>query len=200
MLATVMAARKVVSSHQVEFSFDRPVTAFWNQPGVFHLQERTDGDYFVWSSDEFPDAALFEIQIRSVADADFRTLKSWQAHVAQYEYLLQPHHLDSEYRLRATDSNGGESFSETVAVKAGEAQKLLLYPNPTKGNVKITGPQIESYQLKDVRGQVLISGQPSANMEVEMIISAELSRSGEGLYFLQCETSRGQEMIQIRKI
>ncbi|MCV9387222.1 T9SS type A sorting domain-containing protein [Reichenbachiella ulvae] len=200
-LGTILAAREVISNHRPDW---------WVQEGAmleetvssqsFHLDKRSDGNYFVWSASEFEGAVLFEMQIKSAADADFRTLESWHAHQDSYEYKLKPHHLLSEYRLKVVGENEAVSYSETVELQPGEADELMLYPNPTRGNVKITGPEILSYQLVDVRGNVLVTGNPSANMEVEMVVSAELFRSEDGLYFLKCQTTHGSQVIQVKKI
>ncbi|RJE74098.1 hypothetical protein BGP76_12950 [Reichenbachiella sp. MSK19-1] len=174
---------------------------YYTPPGVSDLKivKKPDGDYLSWRSSG-TGVITIEIEIKTAEDAQFQLVEVLyiESNETQY-YKLKYHHLDSRYRLRFIDTEGNVGYTPSVLAIALEGDEVMVYPNPTGGQVHIGGARILNYQFQDVRGEVLLAGVPGSNQEVEMLLSSELSRVNSGVYFLKVNTKSGQKMISIRK-
>jgi len=82
------------------------------------------------------------------------------------------------YRLRQVDNDGAETFSpvRAVAVPAGPAAALQLWPNPAHGRVTVGGlAPGQPVRLLDLAGRVLLTATPAAAGVVELDLPANLA-------------------------
>ncbi|MFT6127609.1 MAG: hypothetical protein ACJAVA_002100, partial [Flavobacteriaceae bacterium] len=77
-----------------------------------------------------------------------------------------------------------------------ELQSIISYPNPTHNvwNIRITNQTIDSIQIVDVQGRIVLEIFPNAS---EAIIEA--SSLPTGLYFSRINTSVGTKTIKLIK-
>jgi hypothetical protein len=68
----------------------------------------------------------------------------------------------SYYRLKQTDLDGNDKYSAIVAVDFVKKQSLVVYPNPTKGAIYVTGVDVNTtnllFQWYDLTGKLLSQG------------------------------------------
>ncbi|HEX8326445.1 MAG TPA: zinc-dependent metalloprotease family protein [Hymenobacter sp.] len=89
------------------------------------------------------------------------------------------------YRLRQIDADGTESFSpvRTVAVPAGVAARLQVWPNPARGAVSVGGiAPGKAVQLIDLTGRVLLSAVLPADGPLQLQLPSGLA---PGLYVVR---------------
>lgn len=77
-------------------------------------------------------------------------------------------------------------------VKEHECDGILMYPNPTNGQVKIEAEGIKHITISTMLGQVIYEGKASDNA-----FEYDFSKHGVGLYLIRIETSSG---LAVRKI
>ena len=111
--------------------------------------------------------------------------------------IATPTEPETVYRVTVTDGQGSvESGEVTVtiinwAVNENLLGNLRVYPNPTKGTIRIEGVQSATgYKLFNSTGQVILQGVTEGDLHIEPNLST-------GVYFLELSNSLG---VSTRKI
>ncbi|UXP32223.1 T9SS type A sorting domain-containing protein [Reichenbachiella agarivorans] len=167
---------------------------------AFEITDHVHGLQLHWN--EIPGVKEYVIEVKSASEKEFVSLELITSSVYQNKQLYYPlstHNLNRSYRLKLIAEDGSFSHSPSVFVVGDHGKDFLVYPNPTKGNIHISSEEILSYQLQDIRGGTLVSGNPGSNLEAELILSAELHKAQAGIYFLKVTTVFGQKTVQIKK-
>ncbi|PIB35931.1 hypothetical protein BFP72_11265 [Reichenbachiella sp. 5M10] len=169
---------------------------------LLHFQKEVKNQQMHLTWDVVANSSIhqFVVEIKSELDHEFVALTTLGANHSWNPYSFKVDELDTDcdYRLKLI-SEEGVAYSEVLTVHRGVANEVVVYPNPTNGSIRIAGDLIQHYQLLDVRGKTILSGNSHSNMEVEMIVSAELKRAQTGIYFLKVQTAHEQKTIQIRR-
>jgi hypothetical protein len=72
---------------------------------------------------------------------------------------------------------------------------VVLYPNPTKGNIKINGDHtIKSIELYDVQGRIL-----QTSIENTTTAQLDITNKANGIYFIKITTERGTNIEKVVK-
>jgi hypothetical protein len=107
--------------------------------------------------------------------------------------------IDGNYAVQVTDEFGCTAISDCLPViglsTSDFAQNdILVYPNPVKGKVTITGVLAERYELYDIEGRLVRSGEINSNGE-----SFELNFEGvaTGQYNLRLADSESSHTVRI---
>jgi len=104
------------------------------------------------------------------------------------------------YRLKVTDMDGNEFYTQVVAIKAPLPYKITynkIYPNPASGDV-VTAIVTSPYNAKgyfivaDAYGKVLMNMFVSVN-KGDNLIKIDVSRLGKGIYMSRFTCSLGAE-------
>ncbi len=107
-------------------------------------------------------------------------------------YDYQPYKGVSYYRLKQTDFDGNYTYSDIKSVnfKSLENSDLLIYPNPTKNMVTLSGSALNSNQ------QIILYNSLGQNVTSNISITTEngnivldLSVLSNGLYFIKTQNS-----------
>ena len=71
--------------------------------------------------------------------------------------------------------------------------EVTVYPNPSNGIITITNHlPITELSLFDIRGKIVIGSSPSLE-----IVKLNITHLSSGIYFLQTNDEKGQEIIKI---
>ncbi|MBC7920387.1 MAG: T9SS type A sorting domain-containing protein [Ferruginibacter sp.] len=118
--------------------------------------------------------------------------------VNRYRFTDENYTQDSYYRLKQLDRNGQYQLSKPIFVKGGESiaqEGLLLYPNPTNGEVHLVLPDVGEARLTlSVNGITLADFTVTSTQEAERRVSRQLRRLPAGMYLLQ--TRQGGQSYQ----
>ena len=103
---------------------------------------------------------------------------------------------DSYYRLKQTDFDGKASFSDVLNVSIQDSKNnlVVIYPNPTRGNVTLTEStiEVENVEVYTSTGQLLLL---PVNYRTDGSIQLDLSSFASGMYFIKS----GNEMSRVIK-
>lgn len=90
--------------------------------------------------------------------------------------------------------NGFYEFIEAEPTTVSEAGNYVssVYPNPTKGVVKIEAENIQSISIFDIRGAKVYEVSTSGN-----VFEYDFSQQKAGMYFIKIETAKGVETKQV---
>lgn len=90
-------------------------------------------------------------------------------------------------------------YEITVGISEYEAQQIQIYPNPTQGSVQwinnSTSLEIDSYQLYDQYGRMLMSGKVANQSE-----TIDLQELSSGIYLLHLNCDEGVIIKKVMKI
>ena len=102
------------------------------------------------------------------------------------------------YRLKQIDTDGTVAYSkiETVTLN-GKGQEIILYPNPTAGNLTIRMAEMENFEVKvlNVLGQVL----QNKNFSQTKNATLDLKNLPAGTYQVLITTANQQIVKKIIK-
>jgi hypothetical protein len=110
-----------------------------------------------------------------------------------YHYTdADPFFGTSYYRLKQTDFDGTESFSPVVAVKSFRTTILNIYPNPTKGNVVISGFNAVNNPEQRSEIKIIFSNLFGEKFNIHYTfqnneIQADLSDFTKGIYLIEVD-------------
>ena len=111
--------------------------------------------------------------------------------------VATPTESETVYRVTVTDGQGTVENGEVTvhirnwAVSENSLDALSVYPNPSKGIIRIEGVKgLTDYKLFNSTGQVILQGQDNNDIRIESNLS-------QGIYFLEISNSLG---VSTRKI
>ena len=111
--------------------------------------------------------------------------------------VATPTEPETIYRVTVTDGQGNVESAELKVVISnwalGESNlsNLKVYPNPTKGEIRIEGIQcMTGYKLFNSTGQVILQGETEGDLRIEPNL-------GSGVYFMELSNNMG---VSTRKI
>ena len=124
-------------------------------------------------------------------------------------YQFTDHHpfpATSYYRLKQTDFDGTSTCTNAIAVKFKSEKNLLVFPNPTKGEITIRelSPQpngVSEFQIAGVTVFNMMGEQ--LNLPIKRLddgISLNLSNIEDGLYLLEvtCEGNKTYQKVMLQ--
>ena len=153
-----------------------------------------------WETD-LPDQDLtFEIQ-RFSEGSGWTTLDKIQGNEDQtlYNWKNQSPSGTFLYRIQSTGINGDVTFSPSVEVVVTEPWAISLSPNPADQTLLIEGEIApgDQYQLTDLQGRTMMSGQIDSHGSQEIAIPNSLS-AGTYLLKMVSSTNSTVKRLQIR--
>ncbi|MFH2094836.1 MAG: BNR-repeat neuraminidase N-terminal domain-containing protein [Bacteroidota bacterium] len=109
----------------------------------------------------------------------------------------------SYYRLKQTDNDGQESYSEIIPVSCPCNNQYNIYPNPTKGklNIDIMGTDAQNLvcKIEDMLGREIFSEQ--IIMEQNSILKTfHLDDILDGIYLIRIIDNASKEIIHTEKV
>lgn len=108
-----------------------------------------------------------------------------------YEYVVTTvYQKDGEEREGIDDDLTILSISVT-GIEEQEA-KIAVYPNPTKGLVKLEGASVQHVSIVSVYGQILLDAETNGNP-----LGFDLSSYGKGIYMMQITSAFGHSVKRI---
>ena len=95
------------------------------------------------------------------------------------------------YRLQMVDKDGHFSYSRIVRVNLTNNNEFSIYPNPAKHWVKISGKDINTVQITDINGRILIL-KNNINSDFTSVDIRDLSK---GVYLINILSKNGSKLI-----
>lgn len=160
---------KALNSTQAKLTWQ---TASEQNNQYFEVEKSIDGQNFekIITVDGAGNSSI--LRNYSVIDNDFRNM--------------------AYYRLRQKDFNGASTLSHVMIVK-GNTENLLVYPNPTKGEIFIQSDEnkdsILRWRLLDMTGKEIISDHQKLE-NIEKTLSNHLQQQRKGLYLIEIYTQQ----------
>ncbi|MEP0365635.1 MAG: T9SS type A sorting domain-containing protein [Cyclobacteriaceae bacterium] len=117
-----------------------------------------------WKTGSEIDNDHFEIQKATFSNPTFSTIGMIEGNgtttdTQHYSFVDEDFREDSYYRLVQYDFDGqNENFKMKTLIKslsANELEDIHIYPNPSPGNITISGAAFTSYQIFDHTGKLL---------------------------------------------
>jgi hypothetical protein len=145
---TFLDLKAEVNGHRVSLKW---ATTHESNNSHFEILRSSDGKMF-------EEAGLVDAKL--AADYYSRLEYSWLE-----EYLPSGSYF---YRIRQVDIDGKSNLSKIVSVKVGEADRVTLGPNPTKGLMKIYGGSPSGYLAKvfSISGIELFQSKVSTTLDL----------------------------------
>ncbi|MFK7922378.1 MAG: PKD domain-containing protein [Bacteroidia bacterium] len=99
------------------------------------------------------------------------------------------------YQLKQIDYNGSSDLSEIRSVKLEALSQMLVFPNPTQGQLNLILPQLEagnvSIILHDIQGREIYQiGRESDGNSANQLYSMTLPQLKSGVYLLRVKTNK----------
>jgi len=146
-----------------------------------------------WRTASEKDNAGFEVQ-RSADMRDFVKIGFVEAgedgqNTHHYAFTDENQPRNGYYRLKQLDHNGQFQYSKAIYVAGNTSSTidgLLLYPNPTAGNVHLSIPDgpIAHLSLRSIQGAIIAQCEAEPN-DAEAQLNEKLRNLPAGIYFLQ---------------
>lgn len=103
--------------------------------------------------------------------------------------------VDIDGEIRVYNGNvdcGADEYGSTIGISNLNKTDVLIYPNPTKGVIKIEGILDFSYKIYSLNGQ-LIETKINNNL-------IDLTKQNKGLYLIKIYNKTGKEVYEIKAI
>lgn len=164
-----------ISYFGAEANIDQEYLCFYGGGGVY-----TAYDYFgtpTISISPFAFLAM-DCEVEILNDYDFAFTTQLENKTHSYEIIEE----GQGRRLILTDANGDRIFYTNAFLNTeefGNSLMVQLFPNPAQSTITISGENretIQSYQILDTKGSIIVSDIFSAVIDVELL--------SKGLYFI----------------
>ncbi len=101
-----------------------------------------------------------------------------------YEYIdEQPFCGTNYYRLQQIDFDGAFDYSKVISLRVRKDNNIEIYPNPTTGNLELTGDEVIEIKILDSFGRIVKKlTKPNKNIDI--------SGFADGLYFISLKTEK----------
>ena len=114
--------------------------------------------------------------------------------MARY-YKVKAVYPECESGFALTDNGDDYIFITNASVDEGSLYNVMLYPNPTSGQLSIEAEEMTSVSVYDLVGQCLIQ------MSVEDgRATLDMSQLQNGIYFIKVNTANGSNVQRVVKM
>ncbi len=96
------------------------------------------------------------------------------------------------YRLQIVDKDGKYTYSKVVKVSLSNKNEFIIYPNPAKNFINVSGLYIRTIQISDIGGKILLIKE-NVNSDASKI---DISSFSKGLYFITILSNNGDRQIK----
>ena len=96
------------------------------------------------------------------------------------------------YRLQIVDKDGKYTYSKVVKVSLSNKNEFIVYPNPAKHFINVSGLYIRTIQISDISGKILLIKE-NVNSDASKI---DISSFSKGLYFITILSNNGDRQIK----
>lgn len=112
-----------------------------------------------------------------------------------YDYNIASANAQIFYRLKITDYSGAVSYSKILMVVIKQQQTILVFPNPVKNTITISGLENKSIiKIISTEGKLVKQLYANANS-----MTIETSTLAKGIYIVQYNNGEKAELIKIIK-
>ncbi len=112
--------------------------------------------------------------------------------IKNYNFTDDTFLTNAYYRLRQVDLNGAESVSQVIFIK-NNTDKMLIYPNPTKGEIFIQSNEnrqnVVNWRLIDAQGKTVLNGNDTLE-NTEKVLSNQLQNQQKGMYIIEIQGNK----------
>ncbi|MEP4534046.1 MAG: T9SS type A sorting domain-containing protein [Cyclobacteriaceae bacterium] len=145
-----------------------------------------------WKTGSEIDNDHFEIQKATFSNPTFATIGMIEGNgtttdTQHYSFVDEDFREDSYYRLVQYDFDGqNETFKMKTLIKslsANELEDIHIYPNPSPGNITISGAAFTSYQIFDHTGKLLWAESQTIPQAAQQNIN-QILETRKGTFFL----------------
>jgi hypothetical protein len=114
----------------------------------------------------------------------------------------QPYAGDNYYRLKITDNNGNQQYSNVIKLINPSQRNIYIYPNPATDNITVglTGVQAGKYSITvfDASGKLLLSAAYPVTAPAQNI-NIPVARLAKGVYMVRVADATGA-VVAMQKI
>ncbi|WP_027001451.1 T9SS type A sorting domain-containing protein [Hugenholtzia roseola] len=99
------------------------------------------------------------------------------------------------YRIKGVENSGKIFYSKVVEVSRNselESALFQLYPNPTKGEVTLSGTEAADFQILNVLGNTLLEGKVEPNAPLQV----KIENLAAGTYFVRFKNAQGEQVLK----
>lgn len=97
------------------------------------------------------------------------------------------------YRLKQVDDNGKFSYSNSIRLAANTKGTTFVYPNPTRGSVRVEGDKISNVSISNTLGKVVLK-QDFASVNAATLNITSLSK---GVYLVSIKTANATSLTKL---
>ena len=97
------------------------------------------------------------------------------------------------YRLKINDNNGVYVYSSVITISKNVKTGINLYPNPSKGNVYITGEKMQQIVITDILGKTVLVKELGLTNNA----SVNTTSFAKGFYSVTVKTVNSTEIIKL---
>lgn len=159
---------------------------------TFEVKEDNGDALITWITVQELNNDFFEIQKKEFDDEAFETIARIDGagnseQLLHYEYTDLSLHTSSYYRLKQVDYDGTVSMFETRALMVNKAQpqsEILIFPNPSNGNISIRGADFFHLNLYDSSGKLMESQEMVSTEQATDLIN-EVLKNQTGSFILK---------------
>ncbi|TAG93794.1 MAG: T9SS C-terminal target domain-containing protein [Bacteroidetes bacterium] len=112
--------------------------------------------------------------------------------IKNYNFTDDNFTSNAYYRLRQVDFSGAENLSQVIFIKNNN-DKILIYPNPTKGEIFIQSNEnkqnIVSWKVIDGQGKTILNGNDTLE-NTEKVLSNQLQNQNKGTYIIEIQGNK----------
>ncbi|MEO9474195.1 MAG: T9SS type A sorting domain-containing protein [Cyclobacteriaceae bacterium] len=158
----------------------------------FSATERDGNALIEWKTGSEIDNDYFEIQKATFSNPAFTTIGTIEGNgtttdIQHYSFVDEGFHEDSYYRLVQFDFDGrNETFKMKTLIKllwSNEQDDIHIYPNPSSGNITISGVPFTGYQIFDHTGKLIWTESQTIPQVAQQNIN-EVLKNRKGTFFL----------------
>ena len=184
-LYTQTGCDSIINRIRLEISDSQLIGQISGSPSVYVATNLIGGEYRY----EINTAGIISDVVWTLSNPDWQILEATNSYCTIFVATAGTATLKANFQVEEC----GE-MERTFAINAGffdideaEIQKVQVYPNPTKGTVRIEAEDIESIRLTSMMGQVLEMRDCGRTNSIEL----NLSGYAPSVYLLEIRTSLG---------
>lgn len=144
-----------------------------------------------WQTEAETNSSYFMVQ-RSTDAKEFSDLEMIKAtgestQKVIYDYIdKSPSQGINYYRLRQVDNDGSFTFSKIIDIKQNGASELMVFPNPSVGNLTLKGlSDVVSYEAYAINGKKVEVKLEKSGADYQVVFT---ENQAKGVYLLKLKT------------